>query len=96
MDKPGEEDSYLFQIKTQKMNACHSQFHRAKTAPDFVPVKLNASLAKKPLMGKEAPNLETESIFANTDKLAEVVHIDASPILAQQSKDPILAIYAHG
>ena len=54
--------------------------------------KINASLAKKPLTATEEPHLDTKSLIAKLDEVAETIDLDVSTILAEQIKDPALGI----
>ena len=65
---------------------------KAKAAHDAVLGKINASLAKKPLAATEAPHLDTKSLIAKLDEVAERIDVDVSTILAEQIKDPVLGI----
>ena len=63
-----------------------------KTAHDAVLGIFDASLAKKPLTVNKAPHLETKSLIAKLDEVAETIDLDVSTILAEQNKDPVLGI----
>ena len=63
---------------------------KAKAAHDAVLGKIDASLAKKRLTANEAPHLDTKSLIAKLDEVAKTIDFDASTILAEQIKDPVL------
>ena len=52
--------------------------------------KTNASLAKKFLTISDAPHLDTKALIQKLDELAKTVDPDASTILAEQMKGPVL------
>ena len=64
----------------------------AKAAHNAVLGKLDASLAKKPLTGNEAPHLNIKPLIAKLDDVAKTVDLDVSTILAEQIRDPVLGI----
>ena len=79
--------------QVSEINA-HADFYRlciAEAAHDAVLGKIDASLAKKPLTASEAPHLDTKSLIAKLDDIAETVDLDVSTILTEQIKDPVLA-----
>ena len=65
---------------------------KAKAAHNAVLVKIDASLAKKPLTANEAPNLDTKSLSAKLGDVAKTVDLDVSTVLVEQIKDPVLGI----
>ena len=55
-------------------------------------VKIDNSLANKPLTANEAPHLDTKPLIAKLDDVAKTVDLDVSTILAEQIKDAVLGI----
>ena len=53
-------------------------------------MKIDASLAKRPLTAHEAPHLNTKSLNAKLDEVAKTIDLDVSTILAEQIKVPVL------
>ena len=82
-----DEDNLKREINT---HADHHRLCKAQPAHDAVWVKIDASLAKKPLTANEAPLLDTKSLTAKLDDVAKKVDLDASTILAEQNEDPVL------
>ena len=81
------EDNLICEINT---HADHYRLCKSKAAHDAVLEKIDDSLAKKPLTVNEAPNLDTKSLIAKLDEVAETIDLDVSTILAEQIKDPVL------
>ena len=52
--------------------------------------KTDASLTKKCLTASDAPHLNTKSLIQKLDEVAKTVDLDASTILEEQMKDPVL------
>ena len=70
-------------------HADHYRLCKARAAHDAVLGKIHASLAKKPLTATEAPHLDTKSLTAKLDDVAETIDLDVCTILAEQIKDPV-------
>ena len=81
------EDNLICEINT---HANHYRLCKAKATHDAVLGKTDASLAKKPLTATEAPHLDTKSLIAKLDEVAETIDLDVSAILTGQIKDPVL------
>ena len=84
-----DEDNLICEINT---HADHYRLCKAKAAHDAVLGKIDASIAKKPLTANEAPHLDAKSLIAKLNDVAKTVDLDASTILAEQIKDPVLGI----
>ena len=82
-----DEDNLICKMNT---HTDHYILCKAKAAHDAVFGKRDASLAKKPLTATEAPHLDTKSLIAKLDDVAETVDLDVSTILAEQIKEPVL------
>ena len=81
-----DEDNLGYVINLNGDNYC---LGKTRPAYDAVLGKIGASLAKKPLTASEAPHLDTKSLIAKLDEVAEI-DLDMPTILAEQSKDPFL------
>ena len=82
-----DEDNLICEKNT---HAYHYRLCKAKAAHDVVLGKIEASLAKKPLIAIEAPHLDNKSLIAILDEVAKTIDLDVSTILAEQIKDPVL------
>ena len=77
-------------------HADHHRLCKAKAAHDAVLGKIDASLAKKPLTATEEPHLDTKSLIANLDEVAETIDLDVSTILANELKFQFYEQFDHG
>ena len=75
-----DEDKFNCEIDT---HADRYRLCTAKVAHDAILRKIDASLAKKPLTATEAPPLDTKSLIAKLDEVAETIDLDVSTILAE-------------
>ena len=82
-----DEDDVICKLNT---HADHYRLCKAKAAHDAVLGKIDASLAKRPVTANEAPHLDTKSLFAELDEIAETIGLDVSTILTEQIKDQVL------
>ena len=86
-DEEEDEDDHILKLDT---DIDHFGLCKAEIAHDSVLGKLDASLAKKPLIITEAPHLDTKALIAKLDEVAKNVDLNVSTILAEQIKGPVL------
>ena len=84
-----DDDNLICEIN---LDADNYRLCKAKAAHDAVFGKIDASIAKKTLTTTEAPHLDTKSLIAKLNDVAEIVDLDVSTIQAEQIKDPVHAI----